>query len=317
MKAAYVGLGAFGGCSLALMTAATLLWGGSSANGEPPLARYTARPAEAKPIGPQSRGAIVNPQAPEATAQHLVERLGRALGSDSDELATVERELLALGELAAAPLLARLKAEPDRERQRLLVDFLRKIPGSLAEEYFVDQARNAEQGSSRALAMDALADRRTDRALDTLDQIATTDPEVPHRPFIAGPRQRGDDSTELPDEVTFTPRMKAMTALAATGDTRATLTLAQIVRSEPEESLRMEAARNLGQLRGDASAVDALLGALTDPSAYVRLAALHSLAGSSDRRLPPALKQIAGTDSDLGVRALAQRLLSQLASAAD
>jgi len=322
MNSAHVGLGAFAGASLALMTAAVLLSGGSPGKRElasGPSVAPVAQPSDSASIRAPAQPRMATPQpvmneGADGLVQRLLERITRAKEGD-DERAAIEREILALGETAATPLIARLRGERDAERRHVLLDFLRKVPGSVAEDYFIDQARQATERPTRALAMDALADRKSERALDTLDGIATTDPEVPKRPFLSAARGPLDDSTELPDEVTFTPRMKAMAALASTGDARATLTLASIVRSEPEESLRMEAARDLGQLRGDPAAIDALLGALSDHSAYVRLAALHSLNGVADPRLMALLAKIASTDSDLGVRALATRLLQQFANA--
>jgi len=85
-----------------------------------------------------------------------------------------------------------------------------------------------------------------------------------------------------------------------------------VARQGPDESLRMEAARHLGGLRDDPRAAEALRAAAGDPSAYVRLAALHSLARSSDPALPELLARIAQNDTDAGVRLLAQQLLSNL-----
>ena len=78
----------------------------------------------------------------------------------------------------------------------------------------------------------------------------------------------------------------------------------------------MEAARDLAQLRGDPAALDALLACLaSERSAYVRLAALHSLEGVVDAPLPPLLSQLVEHDPDRGVQALAGRLLGRVASA--
>lgn len=319
MNSAYLGLGAFAGASLAVMTAAALLWGGAAASGEPASVRSAAGVGAVTPsqpaLLPNERSTRLGGNAgSDEEVERLLERLARARGDDDDERAALERTLLAFGEAAAPPLIARLKLERDPERQRLLLDRLRKLPGSAAEAYFIERAREAPERAIRTLSIDALAERKSDRALDALERIATTDPEVLKKPFLTEPRRPDDDSTELPDEVAFTPRMTAMAALASTGDARATSTLSGIVHHEPEEALRMEAARNLGQLRGDPAAVDALIDSMTDGSAYVRLAALHSLDGVNDPRLTPLLTKIANSDSDLGVRALARRLLQRLAS---
>ena len=66
----------------------------------------------------------------------------------------------------------------------------------------------------------------------------------------------------------------------------------------------------------DRAVIDALLACLgSDRSAYVRLAALHSLEGVIDARLPGTLTRLAMHDPDQGVQVLARRLLAQFASA--
>jgi hypothetical protein len=257
MRAAHWGLLAFLGFSVAGMGAAIVLWGGSRS----PLPNAAQRgevntgrpPVPAADPSAHANHRLAAPARDEAQLERLLERLLELLGrpsvGDEDELDRIEQELLALGEQAAGPIVRRLRGERDSARRELLLNFLRKVPGGTAEAYLIEEARAGRKGSSRTLAIDALAERRTDAALDALDQIAKRDPDLPSRPFIAAPRQPGDDSTELPDEVNFTPRMKAMAALASTHEARAALTLSDVLRDEPDESLRMEAARNLGQLR--------------------------------------------------------------------
>jgi hypothetical protein len=323
MKTAHGGLIAFCGFSLVWMGTAVLLWGGTSAplplgskrgdSAAPASAAFA--PARDKSVPFVAPSEEVTDARLESLAHRFVELLGETDVRDDDELARLERALLDAGEQAAGPLVAQIRREQDPARRSLLLDFLRKVPGPVAEAYFIEQARAGVQGSSRTLAIDALADRRSDTAFAALDQIAKTDPELPNRPFLVAPRQANDDSTELPDEVTFTPRMKAMAALAATQDTRATPLLSDILQNQADESLRMEAARDLAQLRSDPVALDALLHCLgSDGSAYVRLAALHSLEGVADARLWPILTQITERDPDLGVQALARRLLNRLAT---
>jgi hypothetical protein len=198
------------------------------------------------------------------------------------------------------------------EQRERLVGRLRGLPGRAAEDALIAEAKGGPQPSTRTMAMDALAERRTDRAFEALGTIARNDPDLPAKPLIAQPRRPDDTSVELPDEQTFTPRMQAMAALAGTGDGRAVPVLAEVARQGPDESLRMEAARHLGGLRDDPRAAEALRAAAGDPSAYVRLAALHSLARSSDPALPELLARIAQNDTDAGVRLLAQQLLSNL-----
>jgi HEAT repeat protein len=165
----------------------------------------------------------------------------------------------------------------------------------------------------RTMAIESLAGRPTEGALATLGDIARNDPDLPARPLITSPRDPRDTSTELPDETVFSPRMQAMSALASTRDPRAVAVLADVVKSGPDEALRMEAARNLGGLRADPRAGEVLrAAAASDPSAYVRLAALHALHGAADPSLAPLLEDIAARDRDAGVRILAQQLLTDL-----
>ena len=230
------------------MGAVALLWGGSS----PPPPRsssaadspapWLAPPASASTtlvaaVAPARAVAVTDPRL-ESLVQRLVALLGRSDVGDEDEQGRLERQLLEAGEQAAAPIVARLRREQDPARRDLLLDFLRKVPGSVAEAYFIEEARAGARGSSRTLAIDALADRRSDTALEALNQIATSDPELPQRPFLVEPRKPDDDSTELPDETTFTPRMKAMAALASTQDPRVTPMLSDMLREQPDESLR-------------------------------------------------------------------------------
>lgn len=326
MKPAHLGLVAFLGCSMSFMAAVALLWGGSDAKSQhlpsgarPPtpaaqsgLSVAAATPAAAAP----SAQALPDFRAASLLARWLERTSLTNLEPGDDELARLERELLALGEAAAGPLIEQLGRERDSARRDPLLNLLRKVPGATSERFLIEEARAGSRGSSRTLAIDALAERRSEQALGALNEIASSDPDLPRRPFLTEPRQPGDDSTELPDEVTFTPRMKAMAALASTQDARVTPMLAEIMRSAPDESLRMEAARNLAQLRTDPLAVDALLASLSNErSAYVRLAALHSLDGVVDARLQPLLSQLAQHDPDRGVQVLAARLLSPLLSA--
>jgi hypothetical protein len=324
MKAAHWGVLAFVGFSAIWMGGAALLWGGSvgrgqslqpSSTGKAATATASQRPAAVSPLAATSLSvqAATKPRV-ENLVQRLVDLLlGRAV-QDEDELGRVERELLELGEQAVGPLVAQLRREQDPAGHDRLLDFLRKLPGSAAEQYLIEEARQGARGTTRTLAIDALAERRTDVALAALDQIAKTDPDLPSRPFIAEPRLPDDDSTELPDEVTFTPRMKAMAALASTQDARVTPMLADILRHDADESLRMEAARNLAKLRGDAAALDALLAGLGDSSPYVRLAALHSLEGVDESRVRSALIQLLTREPDHGVALLARRLLTRFTS---
>jgi HEAT repeat protein len=249
----------------------------------------------------------------EALARRLVELL-RGAPADEDEASRVEAELLALGEPAAVALLAWLANEHDGLGRALLIDVLRKIPGQAAEQGLIAEALSTHPRPGRNSAMEALAERRSEPALRALNEVARTDPYLPQEPLlVAGIDPRKDSSTELPDEAVFTPRMHAMAALASTGDARVIAMLAAVLREEPDQSLRMEAARDLGQLRNDAAAVEALVAAaLKDPSQYVRLAALHSLAGVLDPGLLEPLARIAATDSHAGVRLLAGTILARL-----
>jgi HEAT repeat protein len=242
----------------------------------------------------------------------LAELLGADGTSESDqELALIKQELLSLGEGAAAPLLARLRNEPDSARRDLLLDFLRKIPGPAVENQLISDARAGAGGSTRSIAMDALAERGTDAALQALGDIATADPELPRYPLVTSHLRSADElNTELPDEVNYTPRMKAMVALASTEDERVVPTLLRILQRERDESLRMRAAGHLTGWHTAPVVREALRDAAArDASRYVRLAALRALDGSGDPGLGQLLTELAARDVDAGVRLLARRLL--------
>lgn len=320
MKPGHWGLLALFGFSVTWMGAVVLLWSGPA---------LEARSRE-RTVGPATEPLRVAASPPAAASaptpshgdphvdrlvQRLVDLLLGAKEDDEDELGRLQRELLEVGERAAPALVARLRRAQDAATHDRLLDLLRRVPGATAEEYLIEEAQAGSRGAARTLAIDALAERRTEATLSALEQIATTDPDLPTRPFITEPRAAGDDSTELPDEATFTPRMKAMAALASTQDPRAAPILSDILRYQADESLRMEAARQLAQLRGEPAAVDALLAGLGDGSSYVRLAALHSLEGMLDPRLPPTLEQLAAHDPDRGVALLAARLLARFRNA--
>jgi hypothetical protein len=285
-------------------------------------ARVAPVPAEAPPvkvdeITPRTARKL---SASEAAAA-LVARLAALVSHDpadgeGEELNGVQSEIVALGEAAAPALVERIDALSGimtaSQRERLL-DILRRLPGRVAEERLIREARSGRIGSSRSLAIESLGDRRSARAVDALARIAETDPDLPERPLITSPRDPSDTSSELPDEVAFTPRMQALSALAATRDARAGEVLTNVLHDGPDESLRMEAARHLEVFRESRGAVDALTSAATsDPSPYVRLAALHALAGSTDRNLVPMLESIALRDGDAGVRALARQVLASI-----
>jgi HEAT repeats len=324
-------LGLVGAAGLAAVGGAVLVasWRGRL-RGEGPTASDTERAVAGvnRPGTPRLRAVTGTETPPQPTAgdsdpesTDLIEKLlariesGRAASeADQAELEVLERALVARGERAAEVLARRLGQGSLRgEARDRLFNVLRRLPGIAAEGRLAEEARGGPQRSTRSLAMDALAERRSERALDTLAAIARTDPELPVRPLIVGPRQPDDPSTELPDEEVFTPRMKAMMALAETEDPRAAAVLIEILRTGPEESLRMQAARFLQPFRSEPRAAEALRGAAAfDASAYVRLAALHALGGSSDPELPPLLARIIASDRDAGVRALAQQLQANL-----
>jgi hypothetical protein len=285
----------------------------------------TAPEAAEMPVAPPSAAALATPAAVPALAggadraRTLALRLGELLSAgrplseeEEAEVRAIEAELLALGEAGAAPLIELTDAAGGSARERLF-NVLRRLPGRAVEDRLVKEAREGTQDSMRTMAIESLAARRTERALDALTLVARTDPRLPARPLITSPRDPNDPSIELPDEEVFTPRMQAMTALASTGDPRVVPVLADLVRTGADESLRMEAARNLQGLRADPRASETLrAAAANDPSPYVRLAALHSLDGADDPSLAPVLESIATHDRDAGVRALAMQVLARL-----
>ena len=314
-------IAAFVGCTV-IPTAMVVAWHLAS---EPPRPRRTAElpfehAAERVPGSDRELAARAWPAPSHRTwpspIEQLVQRLlgvmQQAGGAyDAEEVARLRGELLGLGEGAAGPILVRLGSEADTARRDLLLDLLRQVPGRAAESYLIGQARSAPAGSTRSIAMDALAERGSDEALTALADIAATDPELPTRPlFVPEPRGIEDRSTELPDEVDYTPRMKAMVALASTEDDRAAVVLLHVLRYQREESLRMRAAEHLGRWQSHQLVLPALrLAAAEDASRYVRLAALHALRGADDPTLAELLGRIVERDPDAGVRLLAQRLL--------
>jgi len=251
-----------------------------------------------------------------ALAERLRELWRGDASSDDDEASRIVAELLALGETAALPLLQVLEREPPGLPRDRLFDVLRQVPGSLAESGLIAEALANDAGVSRVIAIEALGERGTEAAIQALNRIARSDPQVLERPFLTTtPPDTNDESTELPDEVTFTPRMKAMAAMAASGHAAAIPMLAAVLRDEPDQALRMEAASAMGRLRDDTATVEALTAAaLTDRSPYVRLAALHSLAGALDPALLEPLARLSSGDGHPGVRRLASQILAQLDS---
>jgi HEAT repeat protein len=274
------------------------------------LARPSSSAGTIEHHGGEPRAA---PPRAELLAKRLLE-LWREPSGDDDEASRIAAELLSLGEGAATPLLDALVREPSGSPRDRSFDLLRQVPGSAAESGLIAEALSTDAGVSRVIAIEALGQRGTERALQTLNQVARTDPQVLAQPFITTTvPDSNDTSTEVPDEVVFTPRMKAMAALAASGNARAIPMLVAVLREEPDQALRMEAASALRSLSSDASAVEALIAAaLTDRSPYVRLAALHSLTGVIDPGLFEPLGRISLGDSHPGVRLLAVRILAQL-----
>ncbi|HMI85044.1 MAG TPA: HEAT repeat domain-containing protein [Polyangiaceae bacterium] len=252
----------------------------------------------------------------------LIERLvvlasREATDETQDEWARVEQEIVGLGEIAAPALVQRTealrRAGVTTAHDRLL-GVLQRLPGKAAEDALIREARSGRADSSRALAIESLGERRSERTVEALARIAETDPDLPARALITSPRGANEASTELPDEVVFTPRMHALAALATAGGERAAEVLTGVLKEGPDESLRMEAARHLATFRETPDAAAALRTAATrDPSPYVRLAALHTLAGSGDGGLGAMLREIAARDGDAGVRALAAQMLASLA----
>jgi hypothetical protein len=324
-RASKVGLYVVGAISLAVLAAGVALGSWSTSAKHAPDRAISLTPSTdpsparsaPEPIAIASAAEMPAPsQAPRLLVDRFVELVSSAVESidEQDELERVEAALLSSGEAGALALVDRLDhgRHGVAVRDRLL-NLLRKFPGGAAEARLVREARSGKEPSSRALAIESLAERRTERAVQALGEIARTDPTLPEHPLITTPRDPHDPSNELPDEVTFTPRMQAMAALASTRDPRAATILTDVLRDGPDESLRMEAARNLEGLRGEPGASDALRRAAAgDASPYVRLAALRASRGSGDPLLAPVLEAIAAHDEDAGVRALAREVLATL-----
>ena len=249
-----------------------------------------------RPIRPRPRPTEAQPdQQAEAGARRWSRawpscscRAGRWATKSGARSRRSRRRLLALGDAGAAAVIARLDGGKDAPGGReLMFNVLRKMPGEAVERRLVAEARRSQQPAMRTMAIESLAARPTEARARRAGDIARNDPDLPARPLITAPRDPGDTSTELPDETVFSPRMQAMSALAATRDPKAVAVLTDVVTTGPDESLRMEAARNLEPLRADPRAGEVLrAAAAADPSAYVRLAALHALRGANDPSLP-------------------------------
>ena len=259
--------------------------------------------------------AQANNNTPPATAEPVDALLGRWLTlQDEDQVQAAENELLTMGEAAVRPIIARLDAPGATPAARdRLFNLMRRLPGPQVEARMIEEAVRGKQNSTRTMAFESLGQLKTPKATAALADVALSDPDVPAKPLIAEPRNPNDPSTELPDEQVFTPRMKAMTALANNGTPKAVVVLSDIARTGPDESLRLEAARNLGLLRDNPQALDTLrVAAASDPSPYVRLSALHALQGAKDPSLAAVLERIASNDVDLGVRTLAAQVAANM-----
>lgn len=260
------------------------------------------------------------PQVAPSAAHELTERWfalvgrGRPLSAEEEQQAqSWEQQLLAMGEAAVAPVVARLQASTEPGARDRLFNLMRRLPWQAVQARVIEEARQGKQSSTRAMAFESLGQQKTPAAVAALADVALTDPDLPAQPLLAEPRNPNDPSTELPDEKVFTPRMKAMAVLANTEDPKAVQVLSELTRTGPHESIRLEAARHLGLVRNNPAALDALkVAAASDPSAYVRLSALHSLKGANDPSLAPVVAQIAASDVDKGVRILAAQVAAEL-----
>jgi hypothetical protein len=292
----------------------------------PPEGKASRPPPSFRPLGAEAAQAEPGPAAvaPDDDATEtdaIIDRLialldrGRALSAeDRVALDAWQAQLLRRGAAAAPALIARMDAAATSPSAReVLFQSLRQLPGKAVFDRVVATALAAPQPALRTMAIETLAQQRSDEAVRTLAVVARNDPELPARPLMGAPRDPADPSTDLPDERRFTPRMQAMAALATVKDATAREVLLDILATGPDESLRIEAARDLAGLFEDRKVAAGLQrAAASDPSAYVRLAALHALARSTDVTWLPDLTRIATQDPDTGVRVLAQRLLDRL-----
>lgn len=296
----------------------------SASTPAPPVDTQAALPAptpvQDQPIQAPPTSPAPPPKAPATAAELLTEQWfalvgsARALSEEEERQAQAwEEQLLSMGEGAVTPVIARLNGSTLPAARDRLFNLLRRLPWPAVEARVIEEARQGKQSSTRAMAFESLGQQKTPTAVAALSDVALTDPDLPAAPLIAEPRNPNDPSTELPDEKVFTPRMKAMAALANTGDPKAVQVLAELARTGPHESIRLEAARNLGLLRDNPAALEALkLAAASDPAAYVRLSALHALKGANDPSLATLAGQIAASDADKGVRILAAQVAADL-----
>jgi hypothetical protein len=290
----------------------------------PAPAAKTTRPLPSfRPVDPAPADPIANRAGDDdaADADAIIDRLialldgGKSLSAeDRRALELLQQQLLGRGAAAAPALIARMDAAATSPSAReVLFQALRQLPGKLAFDRVVATALAAPQPALRTMAIETLAQQRGEEALRTLAVVARNDPDLPARPLMGRPRDPADPSTDLPDERKFTPRMQAMAALATVKDATAREVLLEVLATGPDESLRIEAARNLAGMFEDRRVSAGLLrSAASDPAGYVRLAALHALARSTDVALLPELTRISTSDPDTGVRVLAQQLLERL-----
>lgn len=232
-------------------------------------------------------------------------------------LAELDSELIASGARAVPTVIGTLDRIGDGHvAAPVLFHVMRRLPGDLVDARLVDAARAGRQQELRMMAMESLASRKPPQAITTLTQIARTDPDVPTDILVKHPRNPDVVDTELPDERRVTPRMRAVAALAATGEPRAGEVLSDLAKHSSEESVRMESARHLAAFAAQPVAQEALIRAATsDDSPYVRLAAIGSLRNTSGAEVDRALTGLARDHRDAGVRALAQQVLNERAQA--
>jgi HEAT repeat protein len=322
-----------GAAAITVIAAGLLLVGHLRDHGDsdPTSAAPVPAAKAGRPLPAFRPGAAVAPEAePDSAASRpgddaevdaVIDRLvalldrGRALSpEDRGALEALQAQLLARGAAAVPALIARMDATTTSAGAReVLFQALCQLPGKAAFDRVVATALAGPQPALRTMAIETLGQQRSDEAVRTLAVVARNDPDLPARPLMGRPRDPSDPSTDLPDERRFTPRMQAMAALATVKDATAREVLLEILATGPDESLRIEAARNLGSMFEDRRVAAGLQrAAASDPSGYVRLAALRALARTTDPAWLPELTRIATSDPDTGVRVLAQQLVDRL-----
>jgi hypothetical protein len=177
-QASLMGVAVYAGLSVVVIASSMFVarhpWRASPASVDPlaeGVARHSPSPTPPALIAPQEEHHLIGAVLPDDAdgVEALVDRLVALFTRDptdvnEDEIARVEGALVARGEIAGALLAGRidaLRGAAASQRDRLL-HVLRRLPGRTAEDRLIREARSGAADSSRALAIESLAERRQD-----------------------------------------------------------------------------------------------------------------------------------------------------------